>query len=62
MKYILRLEDGNGNGANITKPCNWKSVNEAKEQAKCLEMTGQMLVIRLHPKPVKTKKILRKTS
>jgi len=49
MKYILRLEDEKGNGANMTKPCNWKSVNEAKEQAKCLEMTGQKLVIRLIP-------------
>ena len=47
MKYILRLEDDKGNGANITKPCNWRSVNEAKEQAKCLEMNGQKLVIQL---------------
>ncbi len=47
MKYILRLEDDKGNGANITKPCNWRSVNEAKEQAKCLEMKGQKLVIQL---------------
>lgn len=47
MKYILRLEDGKGNGANITKPCNWRSVNEAKEQAKCLEMQGQLLIIKL---------------
>jgi hypothetical protein len=47
MKYILRLEDEKGNGANMTKPCNWRSVNEAKEQAKCLEMKGQKLVIRL---------------
>jgi len=47
MKYILRLEDGKGNGSNITKPCNWQSVNEAKEQAKGLEMKGQKPVIRL---------------
>jgi len=47
MKYILRLEDDKGNGANITKPCNWRSANEAKEQAKCLEMKGQKLVIQL---------------
>jgi len=40
MKYILRLEDDKGNGANITKPCNWRLVNEVKELAKCLEMTG----------------------
>ena len=53
MKYILRLEDGKGNGANLTKPCNWRSVNEAKEQAKCLEMKGQILVIRLCPKSKK---------
>ena len=50
MKYILRLEGENGNGANMTKPCNWRSVNEAKEQAKCLEMKGQKLIIRLCPK------------
>ena len=50
MKYILRLEGENGNGANMTKPCNWRSVNEAKEQAKCLEMKGQKLVIKLCPK------------
>ena len=37
----------NGAGANITKPCNWRSVNEAKQQAKYLEMRGQKLVIRL---------------
>ena len=49
MKYILRLEGDNGNGANMTKPCNWRSCNEAKEQAKCLEMKGQKLVIRLSP-------------
>lgn len=49
MKYILRLEGADGNGANITKPCNWRSVNEAKQQAKCLEMKGQKLVIRLCP-------------
>jgi len=47
MKYILMLEGTDGAGANITKPCNWKSVNEAKQQAKCLEMRGQKLVIRL---------------
>ncbi len=47
MKYILRLEGENGSGANMTKPCNWRSVNEAKEQSKCLEMKGQKLVIRL---------------
>jgi len=50
MKYILRLEGANGNAANITKPCNWKSVNEAKVQAKYLEMTGQTLIIQLYPK------------
>lgn len=50
MKYILRLEDENHNGANITKPCNWRSVNEAKEQAKGFEMNGQKLTIVLHPK------------
>ena len=53
MKYILRLEGNNGNGANMTKPCNWKSVNEAKVQAKCLEMPGQKLVIKLSPKGTK---------
>jgi hypothetical protein len=59
MKYILRLEDGKGNGANITKPCNWRSVNEAKEQAKCLEMKDQYLVIRLYPE--KQARILRRS-
>jgi hypothetical protein len=49
MKYILRLEDDKGNGANITKPCNWGAVTSAREQAKCLEMRGQKLVIRLCP-------------
>ena len=53
MKYILRLEDNNGNGSNLTKPINWRSVNEAKEQAKCLEMKGQKLSIVLHPKTKK---------
>jgi len=28
---ILRLEDAKGNGANLTKPCNWRSANEAKQ-------------------------------
>jgi hypothetical protein len=57
MKYILRLEDGKGNGSNITKPCNWNSVCEAKEQAKCLEMKGQVLMIRFLPKFMKRKNI-----
>jgi hypothetical protein len=50
MKYILRLEDDKGNGANLTKICHWTAVVSAKEQAKCLEMKGQKLVIRMCPK------------
>jgi len=50
MKYILMLEVDGGAQVNITKPCNWRSVNEAKEQAQCLEIKGQRLVIVLHPK------------
>ena len=49
MKYILRLEDDKGNGANITKPCNWRSCQEAKIQASCLEIKNQKLVIKLCP-------------
>jgi hypothetical protein len=53
MKYILRLEVENGKTANLTKPINWRSVNEAKEQAKGFEISGQKLVILLHPKTKK---------
>lgn len=54
MKYVLMLEVENGARVNITKPCNWRSVNQAKEQAKCLgEFKGQRLVIVLHPKTAK---------
>jgi hypothetical protein len=61
MKYILRLEDGKGNGANLTKPCNWKSVNEAKEQASCLDIPekGQVLMIRFVPKLMKRENIFK---
>ena len=51
MKYILRLEDDKGNGVNITKPCNWKSVNEAKELCRGFELDGRKkLLIRLCPR------------
>ena len=48
MKYIYVLKMKRATALS-DKPCNWRSVNEAKEHAKCLEMKGQKLVIRLYP-------------